>query len=181
MTLKLLTPTEIKTANEAERVKDISRIESARNALKKVQQQLNETEAKFQLSLAGQQKRWAKEEEEATIRLNNLQTEMKVLEKQREELLVPIEDEKKKAHDLFIEADKIFNEAHRKLNDAHILKEDYEYKLELLQTRLDELSEQDQKLTLREKTVTIREEAVIAERAQIKKLSEELTIKLTKL
>lgn len=179
--MKILSATEIKQAKEVELTKDIVRTESVKNALDKATQQLNETDARFELALANQRTRWAKEEEEATQKILSMQAEVKKLEKLKEQALIPIEKEKELAHNMFKEAEKVLEEARIEKNRADERYEECEELRERLMNRLDEAAERATLLDNREQHILIREEAIDSERDQIKKLSKELSIKLSTL
>lgn len=179
--MKILTATEIKTASESEKTKDIVRLETTRKALSDAQKKLDEAEAKFDVALANQRIRWATEEEEAVKKLGLLLVEINALELRREQAIIPIDDEKKKAHDLFIQAETVLADARGTATEADKRQQHNQELSDILQTRLDGLSEREVKLDYREKNLAIREESAIAEREQIKKLSQELSIKLSHL
>lgn len=179
--MKLLTPTEIKQSSESERTKDIARTTSVKSTLAKAQAELDEVNAKFELALANQQIRWAKEEEEAIKTIASLNEELKTLYKQREVLLIPIDEDRNKAHTLFKEAEKVLEEAKGKDREVNLLKTHWEDMSDLLTSRLDELSDREENLNEREQHIVIREDAIKAEREQIRQLSSELSNKLNKL
>jgi hypothetical protein len=179
--MKILSASEIKQASESERVKDITRTETTKKALAEVQRQLDESEAKFEVALANQRSRWANEEETATRKVLSLAEEIKNLEEKKRLALIPIEREKEIAHNLFIQAESTLQEAKETAKKAE---ESLQHNQELeviLQEKIDGLSERENKLDYRDRNLVLREEAAIAEREQIKKLSQELSIKLTKL
>lgn len=179
--MKLLTPTEIKASKESELARDIARTSTVKDALATATKALNDSNDTFELALAHQQKRWAKEEGEALKRLNDLNYEIEQAQEKLKALRVPIDTEKEIAHNLFIEAETVLQDAKKTQNEAHALKSRNEETEELLADKLDEFSEHETDLEFREKNVLIREEAAEAEREQIRELSKELSIKLSKL
>lgn len=179
--MKILSASEIKQANEAERARDISRTETTRIALTKVQQQLDEAEAKFEVVLANQRKRWSKEEEEATTKILNLTEEVKVLEEKKRVALIPIEREKELAHNLFIQAEASIADAKESAREADKYKQHQQELAETLQKRIDDLTDREEDLKRREGELLIKEQTLTTEKESIKKLSQELSIKLTKL
>lgn len=179
--MKILSPSEIKQASESERTKDIARIESTRQALNKVQQQLAEAEAKFELALASQNTRFARAEEEAHKRLEVLEKEIIEAEKRKVAALIPIEREKEIAHNLFIQAENSLREVEEKKALLEKKEESLNESQELLAKRLDEASEDKESLRLREERIILQEAAIYEQREEIKKLSQELSIKLTQL
>lgn len=181
MVMKLMTPTEVKTSREAELKKDIMRTQGVKSALNKVNEQLTDTEARFEVALANQRVRWTKEEVEASDRLMKVLAEIKEKEVERDNLLIPIEAKRKMADDMFKNADKVLAELTDK---EHTLNQRDEYLAQIeeqLNTKLDEYSEKEQELSDREQRVVIREESAKMERENIRKLSKELSVKLTTL
>ena len=176
-----MTPAQVKQANDAEQAKVIARTETTRNALNKAQQALDEAEAKFEVALANQRIRWAKEEGEALAKLDNLRLEIDVLEQKRAEARFPIEEEKKKAHDLFIQAEAVIADAKESAREADKHRQHHEELSDILQGRIDDLTERETEVKRREDLLRVREMAVTEERNNIKKLSQELSIKLTSL
>lgn len=179
--MKILSPSEVKQANEAERVRDITRTESTKTALTKVQQQLDEVEAKFELALSNQRIRWSKEEEEATTKVLKLTEEVKKLEEQKRLALIPIENEKQLAHNLFIQAEAIISDAKSSAKEAEQQRLNHQKLSDTLQERLDELTDREVDVARRENELILREHSLQLERENIIKLSQELSIKLTKL
>lgn len=179
--MKLLTVNEIKNSKESELIKDTARIEASKSALRTVEMQLNDAEAKFDVTLANQRVKWAKEEEEHMKRIQELETEIKQLEKQRELLLIPIESDRKKAYDLFIEADKVLNQAVQREHEASQRNEEIEALQDLLQKKLDDVGDRDMQIAFREQQILVKEKGLAEERESIKQLSKELSINLNKL
>lgn len=179
--MKLLTPKEVVDRKQAEVVKDISRTESVKKALDTVTGQLNESEARFAMALSNQRVRWSREEQEATNRIKELNEEIKTLEDKLKTSIVPIEEREKKSYALFIEAEKVLADAHSKLHESEQIKESNSVNEDLLMDKLDSFHEKQQDLDLRESKLIVREKAVEEERAVIRNLSKELSIKLTNL
>jgi len=179
--MKILSASEIKQATESERVKEIARTESTRTALAKVQSQLDEAEAKFEVALANQRSRWANEEEVATRKVLTLAKEIQDLEEKKRLALFPIEQEKEKAHNLFIQAEAVIADAKLSAKEAEKHRLHHQELSDILQSKLDDLSDKENEVEEREKAVSLREQSLLIERETIKKLSEELSIKLTKL
>lgn len=165
--MKLLSPTEIKAAKESELSKDLLRTEAIKTALSSVTSNLDISEAKFEVALTNQRLRWSKEEQEYTSRIRLLEIEVKSLEAARVKALIPIEEEARKAHDLFVEANAKLNTAiavKKQADDGLVRADDL---TELLQSRIDSLSSKESDIELREQKIVIKEEAIDKERAQI--------------
>ncbi len=144
--MKILSATEVKQRLESERIKEITRTESTRIALSSLQQELSETEAKFELALAKQQQRYLEAEQTATEKLNTIYEQIKKAARFLSGANIPIE------------------------NNPDLADNNYQDTVELLQKRLDELAERETELELREQKLTIREEAIEKEREFIKNL-----------
>lgn len=143
MTLKILKAEEIKQANAAQLTRDLIRTKNTQDALNETQRRLDEAEAKFDVALANQRLRWAKEEEEATHRLDAVRKEISQMERLKESLLIPIDEKQKKVDDLRIKS---------------------EQTMALIMMKIDDLSEREQDLNLREQKLIVRELANEEER-----------------
>jgi len=178
---KLLTPAELKSARDADVARDRSRIDATKKALGTLETQLNDAEAKFQMTLANQGVKWAKAEEEAMHRIDALKREIADLEKQREALRIPMADEEKRAHDLFKQAEDVYAQATKTKQEAEALKLGNDITSEMLTSRLDDLTGREVDLLHRQEKLDVREQGLSMERENIKKLSQELSIKLNSL
>jgi chromosome segregation ATPase len=176
-----MSPVEIKQSKESELSKDIMRTQAVKSALERAQVELDNSEAKFNAMLAKQQARWEGANEEAIKKITDLQNEIKDLEKQREQINFPIEEEKKKAHDLFIQAEDTFKLARENITESEKIKANVGEIEQRLTEKLDELSDREQDVKNREDKATVRELACYSEREQIRQLSIELSDKLNKL
>lgn len=136
--MKIFSPKETKDHKEEEIARDILRVQTVREALKKSQTELDDTNARFEIALANQRLRWTQEESEAIARISELNREIRDLE-QRILRFVPIESNGSKVDNLE----------------------------ELLQDKLDEVSERESNLDFREKILIIREAAVALEKSDI--------------
>lgn len=176
--MKLLSTNEVKDRKQAEITRDIARTTETKEALQTVTDQLNITNAKFNVALAQQRVMWANEEKKCMERIGGLTEEIRQLEIKKKEALIPIEEREKKAYALFTEAEKVFNDAVQKEGDAIDRENEANDQIEMLQEKLDTLSEREQDVVLREQKVLIREKAVEDERIMIKDMSADLSIKL---
>lgn len=178
MVLKIFKPEEIKAARETELARDIARTNVVKQTSLEATRQLDDLESRFEIALANQRVRWAKEEEEKTTHLAQLDSEIRAKEKERDELLSPIEEKRKKAENLYQEAEIILESARKAKNEADTIKAENEELQEKLEAKLDEFSEREVDLLQREQKGDIREQSLIAERESIKRLSKELFDKL---
>ncbi len=166
--MNLLSPKEITDRKQAELQRDIARTESTKDALDKATRKLNETNARFDLMLANQRVRWAKEEEEAMKRQIELRKEIKLLEERRDFLLVPMDERDQKSYDLRIEAEKILAEAVSKKEESEELCEKFE-------SKLDDIHEMETDLETRTQKLLVREQANESERQMIISLNKKIT------
>lgn len=165
--MKLLKAEEVKTANQQQITKDTLRTLASKKALKEVSSELDEANAKFELALANQHVRWAKEEEEALLTIQKLENEVKKLEVKKAQALIPIDIIKQNAYDLLKGAEKVMVEARSKDNEA-------ELRLESLTDRLDEVGERETKVESLEQYIYIRQKNLILQEEGQKKLRETL-------
>lgn len=179
--MKILSPKEISDKKQAELAKDIKRTKEVTEVLERKTKELAEIEAKFNVALSNQRVRWSMEEGEYLKKIEVLQKEIKEKEIQKDTLLSPIVEREKKSYDLLKEAEKAFNEAQDKYHESEKLKEENEINADLLEEKLDQVHERENDLENREQKVSIREKASEEERAMIKNLSAELSIKLQNL
>lgn len=160
MVLKLLTPTEVKAAVSKEETRTSTRINVTRETLTALEKKLSTTEADFEAMLARQQVVWAKEEEEHVKDVVRRQEEIRSLEKQREPLLIPIELEQKRAHDLYVEAEAVLSKAKQKQKDNEDVGEILQQRLDDVEDRADELTSRDAKTAAKEETNRNREKVI---------------------
>lgn len=179
--MKLLTPKEVADRKQAETAKDIIRTKEVKETLESLTKDLNETEARFNVALANQRIRWVKEEEGYLERLSSLKKEIDVLEKQKKEACIPIEERERKSYDLLNAAESAFKESLEKGKKADERMNEVEQMADMLQKKLDDVYEKETELEEREKKVLVRELAVEDERKMISHLSAELSTKLQKL
>jgi len=157
--MKLASFEQVKTANQEQITKDTLRTQSAKESLNKINTELNDANAKFELVLANQRVQWTKEEEDYLATIKNLGEEIQALQKRRAILLIPIDTIKEEAYNLLKESERIKTEATLKSAEC-------DERIALLSTKLDELSEREtkaneleQKLTIRESNLVLKEEA----------------------
>lgn len=179
--MKLLKTEEIKSSRESQNFKDVMRTQQVKETLKEANTQLSDVEARFDTTLSKQRVIWAKEEEASLKRLEEIETEIKAKETYRDSLLLPIEEEKKKAHDLFKEAERILESARITKREADEAKASAEELQELLTNKIDGLSERELKVAERETKAVLERKSLDQERQTIKTLSAELTNKLNTL
>lgn len=166
--MKLLSQTEIKQRKDAEIVRDITRLKTTKEALAKSRAELDESNARFEIALANQRRRWIDEESEATKRLESIEKKIK----EQELALIPIAEEREKAHNLFIDAEKVLSRADK-------MEEELEQSTLLLEEKLDAVSDFEEELKQREIKLQIKEEAVEERSKVVENLSKELTVKMT--
>lgn len=129
------------------RVKDMDR---ATDASRK---RLANAEADFQKALAGQQLRWAREQEDYDKEVARRQSELAVLEERRKNALEPVSLLEERAKKLLADAELTLQKANEREQEVEELKE-------LLEGRLDAVGAREQDVLLRERQATATEENI---------------------
>ena len=167
MALKLYTAEEIKSSKATELARDVMRTSDIKKALDKARTELNNVNAQFEVALANQRVKWISEEEVALGKIRDLETELKVLERRKQQALIPI--------DLYQQrVDNINKEANDKLKSATDKQFYVDELSEKLEEKLDEVSEKDQSLQKREENLFVKEKAVQMQEEGNKKMSQEI-------
>ena len=167
MALKLYTAEEIKSSKATELARDVMRTSDIKKALDKARTELNNVNAQFEVALANQRVKWISEEEVALGKIRDLETELKVLERRKQQALIPI--------DLYQQrVDNINKEANDKLKSATDKQIYVDELSEKLEEKLDEVSEKDQSLQKREENLFVKEKAVQMQEEGNKKMSQEI-------
>ena len=167
MALKLYTAEEIKSSKATELARDVMRTSDIKKALDKARTELNNVNAQFEVALANQRVKWISEEEVALGKIRDLETELKVLERRKQQALIPI--------DLYQQrVDNINKEANDKLKSATDKQIYVDELSEKLEEKLYEVSEKDQSLQKREENLFVKEKAVQMQEEGNKKMSQEI-------
>lgn len=165
--MKLFTSEEIKSSKATELARDVMRTSDIKKALDKARTELNNVNAQFEVALANQRVKWISEEEVALGKIRDLETELKVLERRKQQALIPI--------DLYQQrVDNINKEANDKLKSATDKQFYVDELSEKLEEKLDEVSEKDQSLQKREENLFVKEKAVQMQEEGNKKMSQEI-------
>ncbi len=169
--MKLFSTEEIKSSKATELARDIRRTSEIKEALDKARTELNDANAEFDSVLANQRVKWAKEQESAMVVIKDLQMEIDQLQRVRQQLLIPIDLEKKRADNIVIEANVLMT--------AAIDKQKYADEMaEKLQDHLDEVGEKDEALEQREKRLFVKEEGLKEQAKITKQNSEQVTLQM---
>ena len=165
--MKLFTSEEIKSSKATELARDVMRTSDIKKALDKARTELNNVNAQFEVALANQRVKWISEEEIALGKIKVLEDELKVLERRKQQALIPI--------DLYQQrVDNINKEANDKLKSATDKQIYVDELSEKLEEKLDEVSEKDQSLQKREENLFVKEKAVQMQEEGNKKMSQEI-------
>ncbi len=160
--LKLFTPQEARDQNTGQQTRDIMRTQEIKEEINKSQRELALHEANFSKMLASQRARWAKEEEEHSVRVSEMTNEIRHLQQNKDELLIPIDLELKKAQN-------ITREAERKLAEASKIKPDVEYLRDLFEEKWDEVVDREEQVGKAEKKLLVKKEGMKLEQELISK------------
>lgn len=166
--MKLLTPEEIKTSKASELARDVRRTQDIKEALDKARTELNNTNAEFDSVLARQRVVWIMEEEKALNKIKELQVEIDALNRQKQQLLIPIDIDRKRADNIVIEANAIMAAAIEKQKYADEM-------AETLQDHLDEIGEKEEALEQREKHLFVQEKGVQEQIKIVKEIAQNTT------
>ena len=167
MALKLYTAEEIKSSKATELARDVMRTSDIKKALDKARTELNNANAQFEVALANQRVKWISEEEVALGKIKVLETELKVLERRKQQALIPIDLYRQRVDNITKEA----NDKLKSATDKQIYVDELSEKLE---EKLDEVSEKDQSLQKREENLFVKEKAVQMQEEGNKKMSQEI-------
>lgn len=163
--LKLFSAKEAQERKQAQIQRDILRNQEVQKVTRESQSNLSKMEADFAESMAKLKEKRATEEEKHSIRKNAMEQEISMLEKRKEQALIPIELEKVKADTLLKNAEKMLSDAEKKDLEIEHLKG-------ILMDRLEEVSD-------RESDILDQEIKLANDRESIKK-EREVTAKNTK-
>lgn len=144
--MKLLSPSEVRDIKAQETSRDILRTKELNQAAESARKKLADAEADFSKMLAGQQMRWAKEEQEHSKDVAARQRELEVLEARRLKALEPVILLEERANKALLEAQNQVIEAEKRENDATDL-------YEKLQDSLDDVGQREVDLLKYEKEV----------------------------
>lgn len=148
--MKLLDFATNDSLKQSQVARDVARTELVREALIKAQNELTETEAKFDLIMAKQQKYAADEEEKLLIVKEKLQKEVEDLEARQKVAHFPIVPSERKAYDNL-------ERSKQTLLSAELQKQKNEEIEEKLIDKLDDLSERDRMLDKRDEKIVVLE------------------------
>ena len=165
--MKLFTSEEIKSSKATELARDVMRTSDIKKALDKARTELNNVNAQFEVALANQRVKWISEEEVALGKIRDLETELKVLERRKQQALIPIDLYRQRVDNITKEA----NDKLKSATDKQIYVDELSEKLE---EKLDEVSEKDQSLQKREENLFVKEKAVQMQEEGNKKMSQEI-------
>jgi len=168
--MKLLSKEENQNLKQSEIARDQARTESVRVALSDAQNSLDETNAKFDLVMAKQQKYMADEEQKHLVRIDALKKEAEALEERRKTALFPIAPLERKAYDNL-------EKSKQALLSAELQKQKNEEIEDKLTDKLDSLSERDAVLDRREDKVKAMEIAALDQKNHLQFMSESLAQK----
>ena len=163
--LKLFSAKEARERTQAQIQRDILRNQEVQKVTRESESNLSKMEADFAESMAKLKEKRAIEEEKHSIRKNAMEQEISMLEKRKEQALIPIELEK-------VRADTMLKDAEKTLLDAEIKELEAENLKSILMERLEDVSD-------RESAVSDEETRLIGERDSIKN-EREVTAKNTK-
>lgn len=141
--MKLLTPSQIKTAKDIDVAREILRNKEYDEAAERSRKNLARAEADFASALAWQKEKWAFEEKEHAKRVIEMTQEIDILEAKRHKALEPIELIQNRA-------DNELREARELLISVKTREDEVEEMKELLENRLDSVGERETNVVMKE-------------------------------
>jgi len=169
--MKLMPSPQAKQAVDSQTQQDLIRASEAKLELRNALNELNQAESSFKLALVNQHIHQMNEETQNNEVKKALLDEIKVLEKRREQLLIPIEEEKQKAHNILTSAEEI---KQKNLATEVAL----EQKAELLENKLDDVSEQLEIIVTRTVGLDQRELGIKKQAEMTKNFCDDMTSKI---
>ena len=139
---------------EREALRTKERNEAADRSLKRLAQ----SEADFQLMLAGQQARWAREQQDHQKLAAEMTKEVYELEERREKALIPVKIEEEKAQEALRKASETLKSALQREEEAEQLSEALQDKLDAVGAREQDLLQKEKRAEVKEGALKIMEE-----------------------
>lgn len=171
--LKLFTVPEIQKNKQAQITRDILRNQEVQKVTHETQYRLSKMEADFADSLAKMKERQASEEEKHSIRLSEMDKEVKELQNKKEQALIPIEIEKKKADTILEQVEKRLIHVQEKELENENLKE-------VLLKRLDDVLDREVAVFDEEERIKSLRESIKLEKEQTEKNTKNLSESILK-
>lgn len=169
--MKLFSQPELKQRKDQELTREILRTEEMQKVAEKARKGMANAEADFKEMLATHKEKWAKEEQEHTVRLRQMASEIDGLEERKKQALIPIQVYKQMA-------DEKMNEAVAAEEVVAKKEEEIEDLREKLEDRLDEVGEREGEVRIREARADYRELGLNSQSDIIDARSKELSKKI---
>lgn len=169
--MKLLAPVETKDLKQAEVNRELLRTQEMQKVADKTRKELANAEADFKQALVRQREEWIKHEEEHEERVQQMSHEIKVLEKRKEQALIPINIYKDQADLLMSTAQDVKNRAESHEKEVELLQE-------LLEEKLDKVGQKEQDLTRLEKQLLVKQTGLVQQTDLVKEKTELLNQKM---
>ena len=173
--MKLLSPTQTKTANQEQTVKTILRMQELNKATDKARQEFALAEADFNSMLAKNRQRWALEEEEHFKEVNRRTQELATLESRRANALVPVKFLEEAAAAKLAEANQFYAQVKEKEQRLDILADKLEDKLDEAGKKLTDAEHKAVVLDLREQDIERQAATTLAALKDLNKRMAEFT------
>lgn len=169
--MKLLSPQIIKDTKAQEVAIGILRTKELNEAASVARRNLADAEADFKTTLARNRVIWAREEDDHSIRVEEMNKEIEVLDNKKSSALVPIEIYKKQAEDLMNEAKNALEMVKTREDEVEDLNQRLQDKLDATGAKEQDLGKLEQQLILKQQGIELQQDQT---KTGIKKLSEQI-------
>ena len=169
--MKLLSPLQTQQNKEAERQRDILRAQDIEIALKKNREELAKSQADFFNTLAMNRKKWEEEEQEHRKVLKERENEIEILEKKKQQALIPVKIYEDQAKQMMKEVQWYLVEVSNKEKYNDELREN-------LEDKLDNVGQREVDVQEVEKRLNIRKEGIESQSLAVKTAQKELNGKM---
>jgi len=159
--MKLLPPQEVKNLKESQTVKELLRAKEMAEVTDKTRKALAKAEADFNTTLAKNRTAWALEEEAHDKRVREMAQEIRVLEKRRQQALIPIDAVKSEADTFLAEAKKVYAQVTEIREEEENLTEELENKLDLVGQRGQDLDRREAEISNKEYGLRLQTEQML--------------------
>lgn len=160
--MKLLAPSATKDLKSLEVTRELLRSQEMQKVADKTRKELANAEADFNQTLAKNRNIWAKEEEEHSNRIREMDSEIKVLEREKQIALEPIEIFRKQATDELLKATALKEKLEIKEKEIETLDEKLQDKLDKVGQEEEDNLKESQRLELQKQGIESQKQAVVA-------------------
>ncbi len=159
--MKLMSPSVVKDTRQNELRQQLLRAKEVDEITNTINIRRAKSEVEFNESLARNRAKWALEEEEHAKRVKDMESEVKVLESQKQHALIPIHLYKKKADELMAEAEAVMEKVQEKERNVDAT-------MELLETKLTDVGDREIAVAKEESRQTVAKLGIESQQEEVK-------------